>query len=105
VKIQGDQKEGLRRLYECINSRKSARVPLSLFFIIQWYLIFIPDYVPGKTERFNEAQKLLKFAAHYFPDNILFTYLQSILETKLGNLDKALIQLDQSIIRVDEGSP
>jgi hypothetical protein len=42
-------------LYECINSKNGVRVPIALMFVLFWLLIYIPEFVPGKEERYREA--------------------------------------------------
>lgn len=97
IGIEIDQTTGIKQLYECINEKMGIRVPLALMFLCFWLLIYIPDYTPGKKERLREAQSLIRFSVHYYPQSPFFYWLESYLNQKQGNLERSLKLLNKVI--------
>lgn len=95
--MEADQAEGLKLIYECINTKVGVRVPLALMFVLFWLLIYIPDFVPGKEDRYKEAAELIRFGSHYYPRSVYFYWLESYMSHKQGNLEKSLKLLEKSI--------
>ncbi|CAG9309948.1 unnamed protein product [Blepharisma stoltei] len=97
IGLDGDQSRGLKILYDCINSKKGVRVPLALMFVLFWLLIYIPEFIPGKHERYREAHDLIRFALHYLPQSPYFYWLESYMNQRQGNLERALKLLNRVI--------
>ena len=95
--MEADQTEGLKLIYECINTKVGVRVPLALMFVLFWLLIYIPDFVPGKDDRYKEAAELIKLGSHYYPRSVFFCWLESYMNQKQGDLEKSLKLLEKSI--------
>ena len=93
--IESDKNKGLKLLYSCINS-KGPRAPLALIFVLFWLLIYIPEFVPGREERYKESQSLIRFALQEFPSSPFFIWLSSYLNQKKGNLQRAFSELHKA---------
>ncbi len=61
-----------------------------------WLLIYIPEFVPGKQDRFKEANELIGFGQHYYPDSVLFIWLKSYLNLKQGKIQEYINLLDKA---------
>lgn len=86
----GSQGSGIQCLYKCINAKRGLRTPLALTVVLFWLLIYIPDFVPGRRERYCEAGELIKFGLHYYPCSPYFLWLESYMHQKQGNLELSL---------------
>jgi len=53
--------------------------------------------VPGKEERYREASELIKFGSHYYNKSIYFSWLESYMLTKQGNLERSLKLLERAL--------
>ena len=71
--MEANQTKGLNLLYKCINSKTGIRVSASLMFVLFWLLVYIPEFAPGKDDRFKEANDLIRFGNHYYPRSIYFS--------------------------------
>jgi hypothetical protein len=96
IGVKGDQNLGLKYLYECINTKVGVRVPFALLFVLFWLLIYIPEFVPGKKHRFKEAADLIRYGLHYYPDSVLFIWLDSYANLKEGRLTQSTQLLDKA---------
>lgn len=99
IGVEVDQSRGIKSLYECINAKAGIRGPLALMFLSFWLAIYIPEYIPGKRERLREAHELIRFSLHYYPQSPFFYWLESYLNQKQGNLERALKLLNRVISR------
>ena len=99
VGMDADQTQGLKLLYECIQMRTGPRVPLGLLFVLFWLLIYIPDFIPGKEDRYREAAELIRLGKNLCPHGPIFYWLESYLKQKQGQLQASLSFLDKSIRR------
>lgn len=97
IGLEVDQSKGIKILYDCINTKKGVRVPLALMFVLFWLLIYIPEFVPGKQERYKEAHDLIRFALHYLPQSPYFYWLESYMSQRQGNLERALKLINRVI--------
>lgn len=95
--MEADQARGLSLLYKCINSKTGVRVSAALMFVLFWLLVYIPEFAPGKDERFKEAYDLIRFGNHYYPRSIYFSWLESYMCTRQGKLERSLKLLKRAL--------
>jgi tetratricopeptide (TPR) repeat protein len=100
--IEANKEKGLAMLYKCINTKTGVRVPASLMFVLFWLLVYIPEFAPGKEERFKEANALIRFGNHYYPRSIFFSWLESYMCTRQGKLDRALKLIKRAVSYLNE---
>ena len=94
--MEADQTHGLRLLYECMRISGGIRVPLALMFVIFWLLIYIPDFIAGREDRYREAGELIQLGRSLFPKSAFFYWLESYLREKQGQLSQALLLLEKA---------
>ena len=99
VGMDADQTQGLKLLYECIQMRSGPRVPLALMFVLFWLLIYIPDFIPGKEDRYREASDLVRLGKSLYPSSAFFYWLESYLKQKQGMLQASLSLIEKCIRR------
>lgn len=95
--MEADQTKGLDMLYKCINSKTGIRVSGALMFVLFWLLVYIPEFAPGKEERFKEASELIRYGNYYYPRSIYFSWLESYMCTRQGKLERALKLLKRAL--------
>ena len=96
VGMEADQTQGLKLLYECMRISGGIRVPLALMFVLFWLLIYIPDFISGKTDRYREAEDLIQLGRALLPKSAFFYWLESYLQEKQGQLSQALLLLEKA---------
>lgn len=100
--MEANKEKGLAMLYKCINTKTGVRVSSSLMFVLFWLLVYIPEFAPGKEERFKEANALIRFGNHYYPRSIYFSWLESYMCTRQGKLDRAGKLIKRAISYLNE---
>lgn len=95
--MEADQSKGLNLLYKCISSKTGIRVSAALMFVLFWLLVYIPEFAPGKEDRFKEANDLIRFGNHYYPRSIYFSWLESYMCTRQGKLERSLKLLKRAL--------
>lgn len=95
--IDSNLSTGQALLYECIQNKKSLRMPLAVLFILFWLLIYIPDFVPGKEDRHREANKLVKSVLQSHRGSVFFYWVYSYIKQKQGDLERALGLLEKAV--------
>jgi tetratricopeptide (TPR) repeat protein len=96
VGMEADQTQGLKFLYECMRIPGGIRVPLSLMFVLFWLLIYIPDFISGKNDRYREAAELIQLGRSLLPKSAFFYWLESYLQEKQGYLNQAQVLLEKA---------
>jgi tetratricopeptide (TPR) repeat protein len=88
--IESSLSQGQALLYECIQTQGSLRRPLAVLFILFWLLIYIPDFVQGKEDRYREANKLVRTVMKSHRRSVFFYWIYSYLKQKQGDVERAL---------------
>jgi tetratricopeptide (TPR) repeat protein len=94
--IESSLSQGQALLYECIQKEGSLRRPLAVLFILFWLLIYIPDFVQGKEDRYREANKLVKTVMKSHRGSVFFYWIYSYLKQKQGDVERALGLLEKA---------
>ena len=102
--MEANKEKGLNMLYKCINSKTGVRVSAALMFVLFWLLVYIPEFAPGKEERYKEANELIRYGNHYYPRSIYFSWLESYMCARQGKLDRSLKLIKRALSYFNEQS-